>query len=470
MSIIILGAVFIGIGIIGKISIEIDKNKLNIPELSLKQRYSFGFFGLFFIIFGVWTYLKLPIQSSPVPIQTPAAISDLPQKDQSSDTPTLPTQVGGPTNVTNTSTLPARIGGPVQITYTPTLPTPAGGLASNAPPIGWQKFKGLPDQINDLAASPENPLVIYAATGDKTGAGGGVFKTKDGGVSWQSMSNGLPSQSVLALAFDHQTPPTLYALVDNRSEIYSTIDEGAQWTLRGKTGDIGDLEVRLVFGTKQGDAFFMLMKSERLYRSRDSGATWQSIGAGLPGDTQSQETYAQSLALDPVNPDIIYVGTGGFVGGGHGVYKSSDGGNTWTAMNNGIYALKVSALALDPSDPKTIFAGGDNGQLFKSHDGGQNWDDLTSLLPIQSSSHPAIENIYIHHSMPNAIYLVVEDAGIITSFDSGKTWGLLGQPGGFPYTTFSAFMYNLEMHGFPTFILGIDGGGGWLYTLATPSP
>ncbi len=76
---------------------------------------------------------------------------------------------------------------------------------------------------------------------------------------------------------------------------------------------------------------------------------------GLPGD--ENEVYVMSLAIDPTDANVIYAGTGGFVGQGHGVYKSTDGGDNWSASNRGLIDYRITAIAIDPADSKIVVCG-----------------------------------------------------------------------------------------------------------------
>ena len=116
--------------------------------------------------------------------------------------------------------------------------------------------------------------------------------------------------------------------------------------------------------------------------STNGGMSWQACDGGLPkSDDERIGAYVISLAIDPLNSRVIYAGTGGWVGQGHGVYKTVDGGDSWTSANRGILDYRITALAADPTDSQTIYAGSDKGEFFRSVDGSATWVDLTDLLP-----------------------------------------------------------------------------------------
>ena len=158
--------------------------------------------------------------------------------------------------------------------------------------------------MNALAIDPQTPSTLYAVT-----ANAGVFKSTDGGGSWSRVL--LSTYSVWgALAIDPVTPTTLYA------------------------------------GGQNGVA-----------KSTDGGGDWSYINTGLscPG-------CVYTLAIDPVTPTTIYAGTQALGGADAGrVFKSTNGGVSWSAFNTGLPNLSVWALAIDPQRPATLYAGTDGG-------------------------------------------------------------------------------------------------------------
>ncbi len=89
--------------------------------------------------------------------------------------------------------------------------------------------------------------------------------------------------------------------------------------------------------------------------------------------------YVNTLAIDPSNPNTIYAGT---IQGG--VCKSTNGGDTWIQTGSGLTDLHVRSLAIDPSNPTTIYAGTDAGGVFKSTNGGDSWNPINSGLTAAS--------------------------------------------------------------------------------------
>src|SRR5262249_4162858 len=108
-------------------------------------------------------------------------------------------------------------------------------------------------------------------------------------------------------------------------------------------------------------------------KSTDGGITWSASRVGLP-------LYnVTALAVDPLNPSTIYAGTAQTFSPGLGVYKSTDGGATWSASNTGLNNASISSLLIDPVSPSTIYALS-TGTIYKSIDGGSSWSAEKSGL------------------------------------------------------------------------------------------
>jgi photosystem II stability/assembly factor-like uncharacterized protein len=333
-------------------------------------------------------------------------------------------------------------------------PTPTPAAISSLPSGNWQFLSGLPRYINDLVAEPQNPRRLYAGTGT-TGSGSGVYKSEDGGVTWHLAVNGLPSEDVLALALSAAESPLLYALVGIRGDVYASEDGGQNWTLMGNSGLFGGFEHWLHVDAHHSNVIFALAKSGELRYSRDGGHVWLPFGEGLPRDEHSIHVLA--LAFDPTDSNVIYVGTGGFVGGGHGVYKTVNGGQTWSAINQGMLDYRITALATDPNHPQTVYAGADDGTFFKTTNGGQTWSDLSANLPLARGSYPTVRKIVVDRS--GMIFLMADRGGVFTSSDEGQTWQAWGSPS--PDSDYSAMVVDFGPE--LMLVIGTRRDGSWRY-------
>jgi photosystem II stability/assembly factor-like uncharacterized protein len=314
------------------------------------------------------------------------------------------------------------------VTPSPTAPSATSSAPTESvPPIGlWQPIPDLPREIISVAVNPDNRQVAYA------GATGFVYRSDDAGATWSSVSTGLPNEDVVALAHTSSTePPILYAIIGSRNEFLASDDGGVNWARLGDVGaPMGGFEKRLYIAPSNQQSLYFLSVASSFVYSPNGGSTWLPVGEGLPGYEEEGRVGVLTLEIHPTDPSIIYAGTGGFVGQGHGVYKSVDGGQTWMPSNRGMLDYRITALAIDPADPQVIYAGGDSGDLFKSTDGGDSWTRLSDALKVQEYSVPrTIHTISIDHQNPNRVFLLGDNSGLMFSGDGGQKWQMLGKPG-----------------------------------------
>ena len=198
-----------------------------------------------------------------------------------------------------------------------------------------------------LAIDPKTPSVLYAA------ATGGIYKSTDGGVTWNT--SGILSSSV-AVAVDPVNSSILYASMGT------------------------SLSLSL---PSSGD-------SSGLFKSADGGTTWTPINNGLPSGW-----FANNFILDPSVPQRIYaVGSSSNAG----LYRSDDGGNNWSAIGSGLPNSPLNGLALDSSNSSTLYAGPVAGGLYRSQDAGATWSQVPAL------SVPIVYAIAVDPSNSSRIY------------------------------------------------------------------
>jgi photosystem II stability/assembly factor-like uncharacterized protein len=159
---------------------------------------------------------------------------------------------------------------------------------------------------------------------------------------------------------------------------------------------------------------------------------------------------------------VMYAGTGGFVGGGQGVFKTSDGGETWAASNKGMLDYRITALAVDPKNPQVVYAGGDSGDLFKSSDGGQTWTNLKDKLALRQYGEPReIRQIEVD-PLTGVVYMMGDNSGLLYSLDAGAKWKLVGIPPGANQPQLPALAVLPGEN--PVFYMSVENQGGvWRY-------
>lgn len=299
-------------------------------------------------------------------------------------------------------------------------------------------------RINTIAADPNNSDIIYVGC-----AKGGVFKTTNGGSSWEPI---FDDQTFLSIG-DIEIDP------NNSNSIY-----------------VGTGDPNISSSHYIGDG---------LFHSADAGATWTYVGLE---DTR----IISQVRVHPTNSDIIYVGTMGKpqeANNDRGLYKSTDGGATW---NNVLFiADKVGVidLVVDPTNPNIVFAStwdrfrtdyesvvsGPNGRIHRSTNGGASWDVMSNGLPPGDMSRIGL---HMDGSNPNRIVAQFVNTGLNTegiyeTVDAGNSWSQLGAveaSAGFgwyfgkvrinPYNPNQLFVLGVDLMG------SNDGGNTW--DLAAP--
>jgi photosystem II stability/assembly factor-like uncharacterized protein len=252
------------------------------------------------------------------------------------------------------------------------------------------------NQVNALAIDPANPKTLYAGT-----LGSGVFKSTDSGASWSALP-GSPMEIALSsggLVLDPRAPGTLFA-VDLGTGAFKSTDSGAHWTRVYPYFDAIALAL-----DPDSPATLYVATFSGVERSQDGGVTWTPSGVG------NREVLA--LAVDPLQTSTLFAGTLG-----RGIFASADGARTWTATNSGLLGTVLSTLAIDPSDRSTVYAGSSAGDAFKTRDGGLTWDALD--LP---SNPQSLWALAIDPATPTTVYAARTD-GVLKSVDGGQRWAL----------------------------------------------
>jgi photosystem II stability/assembly factor-like uncharacterized protein len=244
----------------------------------------------------------------------------------------------------------------------------------------WQYMGVVGQGVMDLAIDPSNPSTLYAA-------GDGVYKSTDGGAHWLPSDRGVEHKGVFALALDPNTPGTLYAGTGNNG-LYKSVDGGASWRAsnNGLDSSIGFLSFAI---DPTVSSTIYVGTGKGVFKSIDGGLHWQPTNLVAPA--------VWALAIDPSQPQTIYAGTVDFLTGG--MYKSSDGGNTWYAINTGLTDRDVYTLAIDPNQPNVVYAGTDGGGVFRSSSGGNQW------LPFNSGlTNPRVQSLALTPTLPARLY------------------------------------------------------------------
>ena len=257
-------------------------------------------------------------------------------------------------------------------------------VSDNTVPQGGGPYGG---NVQALAIDPSSPSTLYTGT-----AGAGIFKSTNGGKGWTAVNAGLTNKDVLALAVDPSTPSTLYAGT-NGEGLFKSVNGGMSWTrvsiqFIGRLGTYSPGKINalaidpsnpgtLYAGSNTPGPLYLAGKSCcGVFKTMNGGRSWAIVNSGLTNTDGSVNALAvNALAIDPSSPATIYAGTDD-----GGVFKSANGGADWTAFNSGWTANRwrgvrrgnvdeyqnVNALVIDPSDPSTLYAGTGFEGVFKS--------------------------------------------------------------------------------------------------------
>ncbi len=232
---------------------------------------------------------------------------------------------------------------------------PAAAAAASGPAPAYEGLaEPAAGMATAVAACQANPSIVYAG-----GWGGGVYRSADGGGSWQQRTTGLSDPWIYDLAVAPNNCEVVYAATSSTG-VFKTANGGGAWQA-SNTG-LGNTLARSVVVAPNNPTRLYVGTSAGIYRSDNSGASWFATG-GLPGVT------AWGLAVAAGNADWVYAGLDGY-----GVYRSLNGGGAWSQVSNGLGNVKVRALMADPLAAATVYAGRDDGGgVYRSLDSGGSW-------------------------------------------------------------------------------------------------
>lgn len=254
-------------------------------------------------------------------------------------------------------------------------------------PIGPAIMGG---RIDDVAVVESDPRTIYLAT-----AGGGLFKSINAGTTWTPLFDTQVTSSIGDVAIAPSNPDIVYV------------------------------------GTGEGNNRQSSSWGNGVYRSTDAGKTWTHLGL-------AETMHINRIVVHPSNPDVAYVAAQGRLWGPNkerGLYKTTDGGKTWTNVLAINEDTGVNDVVLDPQNPETLVASayqrrrsvfsflgsGPGSGLYKTTDGGKTWTKLTKGLPTGDTGRIGLD---IYHKNSKILYATIENAegGVFRSEDSGDSW------------------------------------------------
>ncbi len=254
---------------------------------------------------------------------------------------------------------------------------------------------GMSGRVTAIDAVWSNPEQIFLGT-----ASGGVWKTDNGGASWTPVFDEQPIQNIGSIAITQSNPSVVWA------------------------------------GTGEGNPRNSVSLGEGIYKSLDGGKTWKCMGL-------QKTRNIHRILIDPNNPDVVYAGVMGNPFQEHperGVYKTTDGGDSWKLILHTNDTSGVGDMVMDPSNPNKILVnmyqhkrtpwslkgGGSGSGLYVTYDGGKSFKKLGKEHGLPAGEYGRI-GIAISKSDPNRIYAMVEATknGLYRSDDGGAKWQLV---------------------------------------------
>lgn len=260
-------------------------------------------------------------------------------------------------------------------------------------------------------AGPENdPSVLYAAVGPS-----GLWKTEDAGHNWSPSFHKEATVSVGAVAVSSSHPDIVWV------------------------------------GSGEATARNSVAPGDGIYKSEDAGRTWKNMGL-------IDSHFISRICIDPLNPDVVYAASQGDLWGpnpGRGVYRTKDGGRTWAKVLFVDPDTGACDLAMDPSNSRILYAGmweyrripyffnsgGKGSAVYKTTDGGETWFKIHDGLPAGPYGRIGLG---VARSKPNVVYVLVEakDGGLFRSEDKGATWRRACDKATYDRVNFRPFYYS----------------------------
>ncbi len=268
----------------------------------------------------------------------------------------------------------------------------------------------LPVSVSSVAADHENSGTIYAT-------GRGTFKSTDSGAHWQPINKNLHSGQVITQ--DPSSNRVLYlGSYSPSGAVFRTTNAGSTWVKTSlRDVAINDIAVDptnsdIVFAGGLEDPFV-----GGVFKSEDGGASWTTV----------DQSQTDCIAVDPQNPMIVYAG------GHSGLRKSIDGGAHWFPIQDGLNLPEsgyVLAVAVNPHHTNVVYCGTYKAGVFKSIDGGAHWENASEGITPTSVGNKDIRDLAIDPSDPNILYAGTWGSGVFVSVDGADSWHRLGATSG----------------------------------------
>jgi photosystem II stability/assembly factor-like uncharacterized protein len=305
----------------------------------------------------------------------------------------------------------------------------------------WHKEATL--NIGSLALDPNNPAVLYCGTGEAnlspdSYAGVGIYRSIDAGETWQlfapAQAARIPTR-IGAIAVDPWDSNHLRigGVKHDQADIdgmFVSRDGGATWARETFPGSEAYRCHTILFHPTKRNVLFATVSARGsrsgIWRSTNGGAAWKQLATGLePGDKMGRG----SLAIAPSDPSVMYALVEDDSDGVLGVFKTTDGGNSWENKAGDHFEKEEqiaygNTIVVHPTDADLVLCGGT--ELHRTRDGGETWHRVTNGYPedrkkAKNYAHPDHHCLLMPAARPGLVY-DLNDGGMDVSFDSGTKW------------------------------------------------
>jgi photosystem II stability/assembly factor-like uncharacterized protein len=272
--------------------------------------------------------------------------------------------------------------------------------------------------------------------------GQSVWRSRDGGETWQRASRGMFSEcDIRAVAVHPRDPRTVYA--GTETGLYRSADGGDNWEHVASPMD-GMQIWSLAISPRDPDRIFAGTCPANLFRSRDGGRTWQQLEADMPATCDAPLVpRVTTVLLDPAGGDTVWAGIEIA-----GVRRSRDGGDTWETFTAGLSSQDIHGLAAFPDNPDEMLATTNN-DLNRSRDGGATWEPLGvkatfpwaysraialalyrspdrgrtwEAVDLGGTPNSTVWNLAFHPALPELGFATSVSGHLYRTTDAGRTW------------------------------------------------
>jgi photosystem II stability/assembly factor-like uncharacterized protein len=264
----------------------------------------------------------------------------------------------------------------------------------------WRRVPVGTGSITTLVFEPGKPKVLYTA------GQGRIFKSTDGGSSWVPWNESRIEVSTQHLVIDPGDPRRMWTGGSSSLGVYRSTDGGVHW--RAFRSGLPNFNAdALALGPAPGAPIVWIGNSDGVFRSLDGGITWKAT---------LRNRFIASIAVHPVRPEILWVGTHPEKRSTSGVFKTVNRGATWTFSSRGIFNAETFSVAFDPVTPGVLWTANLSG-AWRSADGGSTWSDRSGNIP----RHLFVLSLTVDPDDPETVWAGTSE-GVFVTQDGGATW------------------------------------------------